>query len=268
MQIIKALACAFSVTAILAIPVSAAPSPGLESDSQALFDKQQYAEAVVKATQALKQQPKSARAYAIRGSAYMFLGRTDKAVPDLLKAVEINPKDADTFNCLGFAYNQAGQPKRAIDYLTSAIKLNAKNVMAYENRAEAYNSLKDYKKALQDCTTAIKVADSKVKPGVMPAVYISRSFAYLELGQNALALADCNKAISLAPNNSGAYSNRASIQYAMQRFNGAIEDAKKAISLNSLDPEPHNLLAKTYFALAQESRNNALKIERQMAGMR
>ena len=133
-------------------------------------------------TKAIELDPKSAKAYAVRGDAYKRLKQFYKAIADYTKAIELDPKDAKAYNNRGIAYRELKKFDKAITDFTKAIDLDSKSD-AYNNRGLAYFGLQQYDKAIADYTRAIEL-DPKAK------AYNNRGNAYAQLKQFDKAITD------------------------------------------------------------------------------
>jgi tetratricopeptide (TPR) repeat protein len=77
--------------------------------------------------------PKDARVFNNRGTAYADSKQFEKAIQDYNQAIELNPKYADVFINRGVAYAKLKQFKKAIQDYNQAIELNPKDTRAFNN---------------------------------------------------------------------------------------------------------------------------------------
>ena len=75
----------------------------------------QYPKVVELTTSAIKESPKFAIAYMLRGKAYKDLGDVDKSISDLNKAIQFDPKLAEAYFIRGQANEIMGEMKQAKD---------------------------------------------------------------------------------------------------------------------------------------------------------
>lgn len=95
----------------------------LEADELAEAGKMDAA--VAKAREALKIDPKSARAHAFLGSLLMELGRNDEALASLKRASELDPSDAISLTEAGRLLALSGKPDEALTYFRKAVAADA-----------------------------------------------------------------------------------------------------------------------------------------------
>ncbi|MBM4137528.1 MAG: tetratricopeptide repeat protein, partial [Nitrospira sp.] len=107
-----------------------------------------YKEAIDVFNRAIELNPKDARAYNNRGSAYQDSGNYWQAINDYNRAIELDP-NARAYNNRGSAYQDSGNYWQAINDYNRAIELDP-NARAYNNRGAAYYSLGNYKQAIKD----------------------------------------------------------------------------------------------------------------------
>ena len=98
-----------------------------------------------------------AEAYVNRGTAYLDLDQTDRAVQDFDDAISLDPTMALAYNNRGLAYVKLGQHEKAIADLTEAIRLNPQLAVAYNLRALAHAGLERYREAQQDVDEATEL---------------------------------------------------------------------------------------------------------------
>ena len=67
--------------------------------------------------EAIKINPRYAKAYLMRGEAYRDIGKIDESIYDYSKAIEIDPRYVEAYLLRGTAYRKRGENKKAIsDY--------------------------------------------------------------------------------------------------------------------------------------------------------
>src|SRR5262245_39601535 len=98
-----------------------------------------------------------ASTYYNRAIAYRQKSDLDNAISDYNDAIKINPKHARAFNNRGTIYKEKGDLDRAIADFSEAIRLDPKFTAAYFNRGNAYDDKRDDEKALADLEAAIKL---------------------------------------------------------------------------------------------------------------
>jgi tetratricopeptide (TPR) repeat protein len=73
--------------------------------------------------------PKDAKIWEVRGSAFRRLGHWDKAVADFSRAIELDPNLAIAWYNRGHVYAEQGQPDQAIPDLSRAIELDPRRLV-------------------------------------------------------------------------------------------------------------------------------------------
>jgi tetratricopeptide (TPR) repeat protein len=96
-------------------------------------------------------------------------------------------------------------PRQALVYLNKAIAVDPTSAPAYVTRSAAYIDLGNYQQAIADCNEAISIDPS------FALAYNNRGVAYDHLGLYDRALEDFNQAVHLDPNLSLASQNRENI---------------------------------------------------------
>src|SRR3954467_5590991 len=98
-----------------------------------------------------------ASTYYNRAIAYRQKNDLDNALSDYSDAIKINPKHARAFNNRGTIYKEKGDLDRAIADFSEAIRLDPKFAAAFFNRGNAYDDRGDDAKALADLDAAIRL---------------------------------------------------------------------------------------------------------------
>ena len=103
--------------------------------------KGDYDRAIADFNEAIRLDPKSARAYGNRGNDYLAKGDYDHAIADYNEVIRLDPKSARAYNNRGGAYSAKGDRDRAIADHSEAIRLDPKYSLAYNSRGNAYSCL-------------------------------------------------------------------------------------------------------------------------------
>ncbi len=171
----------------------------LEERGEIYLAKHDYESAIADYNEAIRLDPKSAKAYNNRGNAYAAKGNNDRAIADYTEAIRLDPNKGGSavigggFNNRGFAYYAKGDYDRAIADYDEAIRLDPKFALAYNNRGNAYYAKGEYNRAIADYDGAIRL-DPKDS-----SAYFNRGRANLYAGALPKALADLNQASALDP---------------------------------------------------------------------
>ena len=107
-------------------------------------------------TEAIRLDPRSAKAHGARAVAWIKQGELERALDDLDEAIRLDPDDAKTRYNRGVAHARRGEDDRALSDFTEAIRLDPNYARAYLARSRVYarkgdaaRSAADRKKALE-----------------------------------------------------------------------------------------------------------------------
>jgi tetratricopeptide (TPR) repeat protein len=138
-----------------------------------LFDQKDYDGAIREFTEAIRLDPKNAKAYGDRGSAYFNKKDYDRAIADFTEYIRLDPKYATVYRVRGDVYSAKKDYNRAIADYTEYISRNSNSIslgmlIAYANRGNAYFNKKDYDRAIADYEAALSINpnDSDAKEGL------------------------------------------------------------------------------------------------------
>lgn len=168
-------------------------------------EKHQHNKAILSFDKALELEPKFARAYNNRGTAYYNKSMSAKDVSVDIKEIIGNPM-------VNFLQLLPGSEPPARDFaerafldFTKAIELKPEYAEAYYNRGTAYGYQGHYEKAIADFTCAIE------KSHLYAEAYYNRGNAYAEKGSYDKAISDYTKTIEIIPEFTEAYYNRGNV---------------------------------------------------------
>lgn len=152
------------------------------------------------------------------------LKQYDQALKIYSNAIAVDSKRAMLFINRADLYVLLHLYNNAMDDYTHAIELEPANIRAYDARARTENITGSYEKAVADYTRLIELDQQKA------AIYFdNRSYAYKCMGKQENALQDINKAISLAPNISELYLDRALILQQSKKYDLALADYNRLL---------------------------------------
>jgi tetratricopeptide (TPR) repeat protein len=164
-----------------------------------------------------------------RGTLYLGQRQYDLAILDFTKAIGIDKSDATAFFNRGWAYDQLGQHDRAIGDYTQSILLDSTQADAFVNRGVAYLAKRQYDHAIADLDHAIRL-----NPTNAPA-FSARCSAHGLTRQLDAALADCSESLRLRPKDSHTIGARGSIYLRLGQLDKAIDDYDAALQLDPRD---------------------------------
>jgi tetratricopeptide (TPR) repeat protein len=212
----------------------AGPSGDTITPAAVAIRQHDYTKALQLAGQAIKSNPRNARAYYDRGIAYMHLGESmravadyEKAIVDFNRAIELNPNGWGAYIGRGLMYSRTGHEEKALVDLSQAIRINPHFGGAYDDRGNVYEHFRRYNEARDDFEKAIQLQPSSF------AVHNDRGCLYQLIGKYDKALADFNESIHYNPGNAAAYYNRGNVQLQTGHCDEAIADFNRAIQLKT-----------------------------------
>jgi tetratricopeptide (TPR) repeat protein len=142
---------------------------------------------------ALKLNPETYRALFIRAYLNAEDGKYDESIADLTAALRLDPTDPAAWANRATSYFRKGEYRQAIADAARAIDLGTTQEHPYLNRGAASACLGDYPKALADYDAAYKIGPSKLQ------VLIQRSAVHAKAGNAEKAAADWAEARKLDP---------------------------------------------------------------------
>ncbi len=122
----------------------------------------------------------------------------------------------------------------AIDQFTKAIDLDPEYDKAYLSRAAAYERLNDYKSAAEDYERALVFTPDE-------EIFYLAGRAYYKSGQFGIALAKLNAAINQKSTYMEAYQMRSQVFLALEKYEEAMGDCKKALRFKENELNFYNL---------------------------
>ncbi|HQE91206.1 MAG TPA: tetratricopeptide repeat protein [Anaerolineae bacterium] len=209
------------------------------------------------AREALRRQPENARAWALLGMAYDWLGLSPDAIAACEKAVALDPTLPEAYAYLAEAYIDGGNWYAANGAIATAMELDDTNVDVLRNRGYVlesqgnyYGAIEAYQEALKvhaklvhlhmavgrnanalgDWTLAVEAYSDAVKvdPNHVPAL-ARLGLVQLMTGDYDKAKINLNKAIQLDPTYGEAYASLGTLYFQQRNYEDAIEMFKPAI---------------------------------------
>ncbi len=208
---------------------------------------------------ALKYQPNSDEAYALRGAASIGVD-LPASYADFDKALALNPRNSRAHLYRGFAELLYEDPQKALRTIDKAIKNDPNLSDAYAVRATAKQlsgdstgSEIDFKRALQINPNSflayayrgyIRAITGNKESGFAdldkaialspknPIGYLLKGQAYAGTGNHQQGIQQFNQALKLKPNYDIAYANRSVSYISLEKYQQAFADAEKALSIN------------------------------------
>lgn len=130
---------------------------------------------------------------------YVREHKYEEALEVYKRAVELDPSNDNIYVYRGSVYLTLNDSDRAITESNKAIELNDRNEFAYVNRAEAFINKKKFEEAIADCNRALEV-----NPDFYPALG-KRGVARYHVGEIKDAIRDLTVSIHKFPAERAAY---------------------------------------------------------------
>jgi tetratricopeptide (TPR) repeat protein len=152
------------------------------------------------ADEAVRLDPKDAKAYVGRGTAWYAKGEYDRAIADYNEAARLDPKDAKAYIGRGAAWYAKGEYDRAIVDYNEPVRIDPKAVFAHIiGRGNARYAKGEYDRAIADYTEAVWLDPKHAQ------AYVNRGAALDAKAEYDRAIADYSEAIRLDPKYVEAY---------------------------------------------------------------
>ncbi len=147
---------------------------------------------------------------------------TCKAKECLERAIKENPKNVSAYWTPGTVYQSEGSYEKALEMLTITIQLNSSYNLGfpYRDRANCKNNLRNDTGAINDMNEAIKLNPNE------RYFYVDRGDYLFNLDKFDLALSDYSKALSIFNNYTAARLGRAKTYIELNRYREAFDDYK------------------------------------------
>jgi len=207
-------------------------------------------------TDELLETQKDAELYLLRGNTWYKKKDYDKAIIDYNKAIEINPENEEVYLLRGNTrYKKKDYDKAIIDY-NKAIENNPENEEVYILRGNSWyfkednNKAMTYNNAIEDYEKAITI-----NPDYTLAFY-NKAQANVARKKYKDAIRDFNKVICLDPNYTDIYVSRGNIKRVHNGdYDGAIADYTDALKININDENAYYYRGLGYYNKALNRTN-------------
>jgi tetratricopeptide (TPR) repeat protein len=166
--------------------------------ANALALKGESDEAMVHYQQAIKLEPKYARAYYNRGNLLFAKGQIDDAITDWERTLQLQPDDADAHTCLGNALLRKASLNEAIAHYETALALapedpRSRNNLAWILATSSDAKIRDGRKAVEFAQQAVGISGGKE-----PQYLRTLAAAYAESGSFSESIAAAQQAAKIA----------------------------------------------------------------------
>lgn len=212
----------------------------LYSQAKAAQSRNDLAGAIAKYEEILRIAPRLGPAYNNLGALYFRQRDFQKAATVLEQGLKVNPAMPSASALLGISLFEMGEYARARPCLEAALKANAGDANAHMFLVKDLIKLGDYDAAADHLQ---QLAGTQPKN---QEVWYLLGKVYMKLSERSLA-----KMNSIDPNSVLAHELSAEMMEAMNNYDGAVVELKKAVELAPGRPGTHYKLGDAYLALSQ-----------------
>lgn len=210
-----------------------------------LADAGKFEEVIAVCDKSIRQSPKDAKAFGIRGWAKYRLSRFEQGIEDCNRAIQLDCNYARAYRYRASMFFHLKRYKDAIADCNKSIALDPTgDEFAYEERGLTYGCLNEYDKSIADLTTAINLSH-----GTRPEYFGDRGFAYECANKNKQAIEDFDTQLRFQPKNAWAHWQKGQAYFFWGHEGEAINSCNVAIAL---DPKMADAYMTRYWILMRE----------------
>jgi tetratricopeptide (TPR) repeat protein len=234
------LLCLLLLCLRLGAAQSSAAVEELYEQARAAQSHNDLATAIAKYQEILRIAPKLGPAYNNLGALYFRQREFGKAVEILERGLKIDPSLTSASALLGISLYETGDYARARKYLETALRANPADNNAQLFLAKDLNQLGDF-----DAAAASLRQLAQRQPGNQEVWYLLARL-YMRLSENALGRIN-----AIDPSSVLAHQLSGEMMEAMNNYDGAVVELKKALDLAPRQPGSHYKLGGAYEGLSQ-----------------
>ncbi|MBI2511717.1 MAG: tetratricopeptide repeat protein [Opitutae bacterium] len=172
-------------------------------------------------------------------------GRTDEALPHLLRSNELKPDHPDTLNTLGNVLNRLGRPAEARPLLERAVQLQPRFASAHNTLGVSLMALGQADAGLAAFRRALEIEPQFV------VARVNFGWALANSGRTSEALVQLELARRAAPADANAELKTALVYAVARRPNEALPHARRAVELQPDSPDAHHILGSLLLELGR-----------------
>jgi tetratricopeptide (TPR) repeat protein len=219
--------------------------------ANALIEQGKVAEAINHYYEALRVRPDFVEVHISLGNILAAQGKYDEAVIHYSKALQIAPDSAEVHNNLGAALIREGKIDAGVVHFSEALRIRPDYV-------DAQNNLKNVLEAQERITDKAikKIQESLNTAQENPALYYQLGNLYRKKGKLNEAIDQYKKAVSIQPQFTEALNNLAAAYFTTGEYNKSISVFKKIIGLQPDKPAAYYNIACIY--ARQNSKKDAI----------
>jgi tetratricopeptide (TPR) repeat protein len=213
-----------------------APFWSCSSDGNSSTSELSDSSSVQTISSAIRENPRDASLFFLRGKAYLIAGKPDSAISDFLIATRLDSLKADYYLALSDVYLASAESENALNTLLRCVKNIPDQTEAMVRLASMYLYVKDYSKSLKYLDDIYQINKD------FPGQYFVRGLVVLDQGDTVNAATLFQKTTELDPDRADAY-NMLGILYAAKRDSLAVQYYSAAIRLWPDSVQPRYNLA-------------------------
>ncbi len=187
----------------------------------------------------IKQNPKDAELYYLRGKIFYEMGNTKEALFNSQRAIALNKKEVKYYIFEADVFFSRGETTLAFNALQEALKYNDKSVEAHLKIAELSLDLQDYKRCMESVKRVLELDKINAQ------AYFMRGWVMKETGDTNRAVKDYKKAIELKSDYEQPF-EELGILYALKGDGLAVDYLKSTIKINPKNTHAMYALALFY----------------------
>ncbi|HLG42794.1 MAG TPA: tetratricopeptide repeat protein, partial [Planctomycetota bacterium] len=222
-------------------PLAGPPAPAPKTETADLWKKandeffySKWDDAIVTLTEVLRKDPRDAKAYAMRGHAFVWKGNWLNAEADARKALELDDFSWRAQLVMGWVWITKEDPAKASDAFTRAISGEPSHYEPYLGRARAAVDLEAFEDSLRDLDEVARLRPGSDKDTVYAQM---KAVALAGKGDTEAALKVCHDWVARDPKNIEGYLTRASLYLAIDKRKEAGEDYARALKIDPNNKE-------------------------------
>jgi tetratricopeptide (TPR) repeat protein len=243
--------------ACLVLLLAAAAGSDSYQRANALFERQQFAEAATQLDQAIKENPAYAPAWILRGKIAMAFNRSDVAHWAFVQAAKLEPQSAHAQFMLGFFYYVDNDFVRAVPALRTAAGLNATDTQTLLYWAMSEEGLAHPDVASDLYHKAIALENAQNKPSAETHTAYGRLL--FTLGRYQESAREIDRVLELDPASRDGHYEKGRLALQRDQFAAAASEGELALAAKgngTTDRQIHFLLARAYAKLGDSAKTN------------
>jgi tetratricopeptide (TPR) repeat protein/WD40 repeat protein len=223
-------------------------------NSQSALDSREWQKALDEADLAIKDNPRHADGYYLRGRGWLGLGRSPEARDEFTQALALNSNHAEAYHYRGHAQFNLGQYEKSAADFAEALKRLPKDAHLYYMRGRARLYLLQYEQAIEDFQRVLEM-----KPLAVDEGGASEALAWL-LVAGPENLRNADRALPLAlrshelqPEGYEQLRTLGAVEYRLGQYDHAVKTLTRAAAIAKPGPTAYDqfFLAMSYHRIGQ-----------------